>query len=62
MWTKLQLYFSVLSNATEGAIHLVRAHEGGRGSSKSVHRAYKGGGGLSHLSKYAEKSLFVCIL
>ena len=36
---------SIASNCvTSGVIHLVRKHEGGRGSSKSVRHAYKGGG------------------
>ena len=41
----------------KGVIHLVRTHKGGGGSSKSVHHAYKGGGGL-HVEVRTQKRPF----
>ena len=40
-----------------GAIQLVRTHEGGRGSSKSVCHGYKREVELTYLSTYTKKSL-----
>ena len=53
------LTYLFYQNIQHGVIHLVGTHKGGRGSSKSVHHAYKGAGGGFNVEVRTQKRPFL---